>query len=311
MILYVIKISVKTKDSRPASKGAMRDLAKYVLALAIQIEVPEANLVKPPKGVISVEVPPELNHFKAAIKASAGGMVFDAVPGETHLLVIEERGFQRIIERQRQLPLFLRSTGPMFNHEEWQRAIRQFDAALASQRDKLIVMGALVLMAGVAIYVCWPVIAAAGAAEAVVGTGAAAGATDAAVVSTGSGALGRSGATVLVNFLRGAAANDNAVAVAKAAGFALIPTGFVFGNVKDAAAAERVLKTSVMMVSDTAFDPTWILRPNNFSGPGPEQFGELVEVALFGLLRIPGLNIPIDQQKPATKMRLIARVTFS
>jgi hypothetical protein len=50
----------------------MRDLARFVLALAIQTEVPSANLVKPPDGKTTVEVPPELDGFKETIRASAG-----------------------------------------------------------------------------------------------------------------------------------------------------------------------------------------------------------------------------------------------
>jgi len=312
MILYLFKIVVKTKDNRPAKSGAMQSLAEYVLKLAIQAET-GAALVKPPAGVITVEVPPELDEFKEAIKASAGGMVFDGVPGETHLLVIEEPGFQRIIERQRQLPPFLRSAGPMFNHEEWQKAIRDFDAEQARRRNQMIVIGGVFLFACVAIYVCWPVIAAAGAAEVAASGGAIAGEVSIpGVVTGGSGVAGRAGPIVVENFLKGLAANDNAVGMAKqaAAGvIGLVATGFVFGNVKDAEAAERVLKTGIMTKSDAAFDPTWLLRPSKFFA-SPSQFGDMVDVSAFGIIRIPGIVGPIDE-KFAPKMRFIAKVTFS
>jgi hypothetical protein len=72
MILYFIKITVETDDERTKRVGAMRDLARFVLALAIQTEVPSANLVKPPDGKTTVEVPPELDGFKETIRASAG-----------------------------------------------------------------------------------------------------------------------------------------------------------------------------------------------------------------------------------------------
>jgi hypothetical protein len=306
MILYLIKIRIKTRDARPAKQEAMKDLARYALALAVQTAT-GAALVTPPKGTITVEVPPELDDFKEAIKASAGGMVFDCVPGETHLLVIEEPGFQRIIERVRQLPPLLRSVraGRMFSSEEWQRALREDADARAKE---LLALAAFMLMTGMVIYVCWPVIGAAGAAGAAAGTGAGLITTDATVVSTGSGVLGSSGASVAANFFRAAAANDNAVALAKASAFALTATGYVFGEVKDAAAATRVLRTGVMMTSDAAFDPTWLLR-NKFSLPVPAEFGEIVEVVQFGLLRVPGVDGPINQ-KFATQMRLITKVTF-
>ena len=112
---------------------------------------------------------------------------------------------------------------------------------------------------------------------------------------------------IVGNFLRGVAANDNAVKAAKVAGFALISAGCVFGSIKEAKAAERIVKTGIMMEGDAAFDPTWLLRPNKFSGPIPAEFGGMVEVAKYGLFRI---GTPDEPAFPA-KMRLIAKVTFS
>jgi hypothetical protein len=303
MIVYFFKVKVETDDERTKAVGAMRSLAMFALALAIQTEVLGANLVKPPIGTTTVEVPPELDNFKEAIRASAGGMVFDGVPGETHFLVIEETGFQRIIERQRQLPPLMRSTGPMFNSEEWRRVLREDAIQRAETRDRLILMAGVVLLAGVAIYVCWPVIAA-GAATATVASGTAAAGTDVAVGTAGV----RTGGAVVQGFLRGAAANDNAVLAAKAASIALISTGYVLGTVKDAAAAETILKSGIMMPKDAAFDPTWLLRPNKTFGSGPKEFGATVDVSKFGLLRFPANP---DDPPPSPRMRMIAKVTFS
>ncbi len=126
MIIYAFEVEVETDDKRNQAAAAMRNLARFAAQLAIRAVVPEAaSLVQSPQGVIRVELPPELADFKEAITASAGGMVFDAVPGERHLLVIEEEGFQRIIERQRRLPPLLRSAGPMFITEEWRRVLRE------------------------------------------------------------------------------------------------------------------------------------------------------------------------------------------
>jgi hypothetical protein len=196
-------------------------------------------------------------------------MVFDGVPGETHLLVIEEPGFQRIIERQRQLPPLLRSAAPMFSREEWLRFLRESAAEQAQARDRVILMAGAVLLAGVAIYVCWPIIAAGAATATVVGETALAG-TDVAVGT----ADVRTGGVVVQGFFQGAAASNKAVQVAKAASFVLIPSGYVFGNIKDAAAATTILKTGIITPSDTAFDATWLLRPNRFFGPNPSEFGE-------------------------------------
>ena len=297
MILYAIRITVKTRDARPAAKGAMKDLAKHVLTLAVQIEVPEARLVEPPSGVISVDVPPELSDFREVIKASAGGLVFDGVPGETHLLVIDEPGFQRIIERQRQLPPLLRSVGPMFSSEEWQRILREGAAEQARFRDRAIVIAGALALAAIAIYV----IAAAVPTVAVVGG-----------EGTGTGVIGRVFGIIRTHWLA-AAANDNAVKAANDAAAAVallpIPTGYVFGGVKDEAAAERIVKTQIMMTSDAAFDPTLLLRPLKLSVI-PAQFGDMVEMSQFGVTRIPGIDVPLDQKVEA-KMRLIAKVTFS
>lgn len=303
MIVYFFKVTVETDDERTKAAGAMQSLAMFALALAIQTEVPIANLVKPPSGKTTVEVPPELEDFKEAIQASAGAMVFDAVPGETHFLVIEEAGFQRIIERQRQLPSLLRLTGPMFNSEEWRRVLREDAIQRAETRDRLILMAGAVLLAGVAMYVCWPVIAA-GAATATVAGGTAVAGTDVAVGTAGI----RTGGIVVQGFLRGAAANDNAVLAAKAASIVLISTGYVLGTVKDAAAAQSIAKTGIMIPSDAAFDPTWLLRPNKTFGSGPKEFGATVDVSKFGVLRLPASP---DDPPPSSRMRMIAKVTFS
>ena len=132
LIVYMVMIVVETSDNRTLQPSAWRDLAQYVVQLIIQLLVPGTNLVVPPVGKITVELPEEVAEFKAAVEGSAGGLVFDAVPGETHVLVIDESGFQAIIEKQRNLPVFLRSTGVMFNTEEWRRVLRQ--AALDKAR---------------------------------------------------------------------------------------------------------------------------------------------------------------------------------
>ena len=160
LILYMVEIVVETNDNRTLQDSAMRDLARYVVKLIIQLSVPGTKLVTPPAGKITVELPEEVLEFKATVEGSAGGLVFDAVPGETHLLVIEESGFKAIIERQRSLPAFLRSSGSMFKTEEWRRVLRQAAAEEAQVRDRAILIVGAVMMAGVALYVCWPLIAA-------------------------------------------------------------------------------------------------------------------------------------------------------
>ena len=195
MILYSVKIMIKTRDARPAKKGAMNSLAGFVFALLLQTETGQ-QLVQPPKGIITVEVPPELNDFREAIKASAGGMVFDAVPGETHLLVIEEPGFQRIIDRQRQLPPLMRSVGPMFDSEEWRRALR--DGSAAQGLNQFLAIAGILPLASAVLYACLPLIPAA-LPETAVAAGAAEVTTDVAVVTTENGVLGRSAPQLLRN----------------------------------------------------------------------------------------------------------------
>lgn len=307
MIIYALEVEVETDDKRNQETAAMRNLARFAAQLAIRAVVPEAaSLVPPPQGVIRVELPPELADFKDPITASAGRMVFDAVPGETHLLVIEEEGFQRIIERQRRLPPLLRSAGSMFITEEWRRVLRESAADQARLRDQAILIIGLMLLSGVALYVCLPLFAAGGATITVAGAGTAAttGGEAAALGVEGQQVM-RIGTTALQTLLRSPAANDNAVRLAKAAGFALIPT-FVFGNVNDAAAAESLALKGTASVSSINFDVTWLLRPNKISGTGPAQFGDVFDVSSFGLVRFAR---PGDPQ-PSSKMRLIGRVRF-
>jgi hypothetical protein len=308
MILYFIKIKIDTRDSRPArGKAVLRNLARFVLSLAIQ-DATGANLVSLPKGVTEVKLPEELSDYTKALSESAGGWVFDAVPGETHLWVIEEAGYQRIIERQRQLPWWLRSAGPMFNSEEWTRFLREAEQADELKRHQIFETLLIGAAAGMALYLCWPIIAA-GAEVAFVRL---------APWVARTRMLWTRGARPMANtieeLLSGEAANDNAVKVAtkiveitvKSAA-ALIPVGYILGSTKDAKAAESIQKTGIATLNDEAFDPTWMLRPTATSGPGPSDFGSLVDVAAFGLATIATPDAPA---LPA-KMRLIGRITFT
>jgi hypothetical protein len=86
----------------------------------------------------------------------------------------------------------------------------------------------------------------------------------------------------------------------------LVASDYVFGNVRDAAAAQTVSRTGMMMVSDVAFDLTWLLRPSSL-GMNPSEFGAKVDVSRHGVVRFAALGEP----PISPEMRLIAKVTFS
>jgi len=310
MIVYCIKVVVERDDGRSARMRAMRNFAKYVLQLLIQAEVPEASLGVPqPRGVVTVDVPPELNFCKELLAATAGDMVEDVVPGETHLLVIEEEGFQQIIEKQRQMPLLLAQTGPMTNNALWHSAIMQGNAEAADRRDNLIILASAVMVGGVMAYAFAPALAA-GAASTAYGSGAA----GSAGTLTEGEAIRRTaqvGVKVVKQFkdvLRGAAANDNARKIANAALIPLVGGGIVLASARDAFAANMsLISTGDVPTNLLSFAPTWLLRPTWVSGPGPKNFGDTLDVSRFGLVRLDLSRTA----KSLRTMRLIGRVTFS
>ncbi|MGY4598009.1 hypothetical protein ACVWXL_005755 [Bradyrhizobium sp. GM22.5] len=300
LIVYFVRVQVEGDEERLKNNSAMRDLAQHALRLAIQSVVPEANLVKIPNGEIKVDVPPELGDFRETIRIFAGSSVIDGVPGETHLLVVSDAMFKRIIERQRQLPPLLRSAGPMFKSDEWARAIREFDARQAETRDNLIIGAAIIAASAVAVYVV-----VGGVATATVATAAGAGGFSAEAISVGP-AVARPVLPMMRVALRGMAANDNAVKVIKGGIAAGVFMSFAFGGMRDAEAAEKVVKTAIVTPGDLAIEAGLLLRPNKTFGPGPSEFGSSVELSMFGIIVGPALGGP----DLPSKMRLVGRVTF-